>query len=62
MVDPPTKKNLKFGENNCNNFGEGVKYEGEVLGEILEKRMKVKVHYQNEMFTTKMAQANLIEK
>jgi putative transcription antitermination factor YqgF len=40
----------------------GVKYEGEKIGEILEKKLKVKVYYQNEMFTTKMAQANLIEK
>lgn len=40
----------------------GVKYEGEKIGEIFEKELKVKVYYQNEMFTTKMAQANLIEK
>jgi putative Holliday junction resolvase len=41
---------------------ESVKYEGEKLGGILEKELKIKVSYQNEMFTTKMAQANLIEK
>ena len=39
-----------------------VKYEGEKLGEAIEKELKIKVYYQNEMFTTKMAQANLIEK
>jgi putative transcription antitermination factor YqgF len=39
-----------------------VIYEGERLGSVIEKELKVKVYYQNEMFTTKMAQANLIEK
>ena len=39
-----------------------VEYEMERVGNILEKELKVKVCYQNEMFTTKMAQANLIEK
>jgi len=32
------------------------------LGKFLEKNLKVEVEYQNEMFTTKMAQANLIER
>lgn len=32
------------------------------LGNIMENNLKVKVYYQDEMFTTKMAQANLIEK
>jgi RNase H-fold protein (predicted Holliday junction resolvase) len=62
VANPLTKKNMKISEKNCNNFGEGVKYEGEKLGEIIEKKLKIKVYYQNEMFTTKMAQANLIEK
>ncbi len=41
---------------------ERVEYEGETLGKIIEANLNVGVHYQNEMFTTKMAQANLIEK
>jgi putative transcription antitermination factor YqgF len=32
------------------------------LGKFLEENLKVEVDYQNEMFTTKIAQANLIEK
>lgn len=43
------------------NRGE-VEYEGEKLGRLLEQRFPVSVEYQNEMFTTKMAQANLIER
>lgn len=39
-----------------------VEYEGETLGKIIENKIKIKVCYQNEMFTTKMAQANLIER
>ncbi len=39
-----------------------VEYEGEKLGKLLEEILKIPVKYQNEMFTTKMAQANLIEK
>lgn len=39
-----------------------VDYEGEKLGEIIEDNFGVEVQYQNEMFTTKMAQQNLIEK
>ena len=41
---------------------ERVEYEGETLGRIIEAKLSARVHYQNEMFTTKMAQANLIEK
>ncbi|MDO8565977.1 MAG: Holliday junction resolvase RuvX [Candidatus Moranbacteria bacterium] len=41
---------------------EEVEYEGEKLGRLLEQRFLVSVEYQNEMFTTKMAQANLIER
>lgn len=36
-------------------------YGGEVLGGMLQKHFSVEIVYQNEMFTTKMAQANLIE-
>ncbi len=32
------------------------------LGKFIEENFKVEVEYQNEMFTTKMAQAKLIEK
>jgi len=39
-----------------------VIYDAERLGKFLEENLKVKVEYQNEMFTTKMAQAKLIEK
>ena len=39
-----------------------VKYPGEKLGELLAKHFPVGIAYQNEMFTTKMAQANLIER
>ncbi|OGI23752.1 MAG: hypothetical protein A3E91_02885 [Candidatus Moranbacteria bacterium RIFCSPHIGHO2_12_FULL_40_10] len=39
-----------------------VDYEGEKLGEIIEDNFGIEVQYQNEMFTTKMAQQNLIEK
>ena len=41
---------------------ESVVYDAEKLGNFLEKNFKVEVFYENEMFTTKMAQANLIEK
>jgi len=41
---------------------EEVEYDAEKLGKFLEANLAVKVHYQNEMFTTKMAQAKLIEK
>lgn len=35
---------------------------GEKLGKLLEDKLKVKVEYQNEMFTTLEAQRNLIER
>lgn len=38
-----------------------VEYEGEKLGKLIEKLFSVNVVYQNEMFTTKIAQARLIE-
>jgi len=37
-------------------------YGGERLGRILEEKLNISVSYQNEMFTTKIAQANLIQK
>jgi putative Holliday junction resolvase len=37
-------------------------YEGEKLGEKIKKETGVEICYQDEMFTTKMAQINLIEK
>ncbi len=35
-------------------------HEGEKLGKLLEEQLAVKVVYQDEMFTSKMAQSNLI--
>lgn len=37
-------------------------YPGEKLGNFLKDKLKVKVEYQDEMFTTQQAQRNLIEK
>ena len=37
-------------------------HEGEKLGQLLAERFSVKVAYQDEMFTSKMAQQNLISK
>lgn len=37
-------------------------YPGEKLGDFLRERLKIAVEYQNEMFTTREAQRNLIEK
>lgn len=39
-----------------------VSYESERLGELIEHNLGVVVHYQNEMFSTKLAQTKLIEK
>lgn len=41
---------------------EQIEYDSEKLGKFIEENLKVEVEYQNEMFTTKMAQAKLIEK
>lgn len=38
------------------------KHEGEKLGKLLTERFSVEVVYQDEMFTSKMAQQNLISK
>lgn len=40
----------------------GEEYAGVRLGRSLEKELGIRVEYFNEMFTTKMAQANLVEK
>lgn len=37
-----------------------AKHEGEALGERLAKQFAVRVAYQDEMFTSKMAQGNLV--
>lgn len=39
---------------------ERVEYAGERLGKIIAERFHIPVHYENEMFTTKMAHAELI--
>lgn len=41
---------------------ESVIYPGEKLGNFLKEKLKVKVEYQEEMFTTREAQRKLIEK
>jgi putative holliday junction resolvase len=41
---------------------ENIKYDSEQFGEILKKEMSIAVEYQNEMFTTKIAQQNLVDK
>ncbi|MCK9378719.1 MAG: Holliday junction resolvase RuvX [Candidatus Moranbacteria bacterium] len=41
---------------------QGEDFEGKLLGDEIEKKTKIQVYYQNEMFTTKMAEANLIER
>ena len=41
---------------------ERVEYGGERLGKLLAERFRVSIHYENEMFTTKMARASLIER
>jgi RNase H-fold protein (predicted Holliday junction resolvase) len=42
---------------------EAVEYEGEKLGRLIADAVSgIQIAYQNEMFTTKMAQANLIER
>lgn len=67
-IHPHTKttnkdsRNYKFVKVNGGNFGVGVK-EGEKLGMLIKKELpEIEIEYQNEMFTTKMAQANLVEK
>lgn len=41
---------------------ENIEYESIEFGKMLERELNIKVEYQNEMFTTKMAEDNLIEK
>jgi putative Holliday junction resolvase len=41
--------------------GETIENEAKQLGEFLQNSLKIEVFYQNEMFTSKMAQANLKE-
>lgn len=39
-----------------------IEYEGEKLGKMIKEIVDIEIEYQNEMFTTKMAQENLIAK
>lgn len=39
-----------------------IEYEGEKLGKMIKEIVDIEIEYQNEMFTTKMAQQSLIEK
>jgi putative transcription antitermination factor YqgF len=41
---------------------ENEEYPSETFGKLLAKHLSVRVEYQNEMFTTKMAEANLVER
>jgi putative holliday junction resolvase len=41
---------------------DSVEYEGEELGKRIQKIMDIEIEYQNEMFTTKMAHQNLVDK
>lgn len=41
---------------------ESVIYPGEKLGNFMKEKLKIEVEYQEEMFTTKQAYRNLIEK
>ena len=41
---------------------ECVEYGGEKLGKSLFERFHLSLHYENEMFTTKMARAELVER
>lgn len=41
---------------------EKIPYGGDKFGEMIKKETGLPIHYQNEMFTTKMAQKNLIER
>lgn len=40
---------------------ECVEYGGERLGKLLFERFRIPIYYENEMFTTKMARAELVE-
>lgn len=42
--------------------GESIEYEAKNFAQMLHEKFKVEIYYQEEMFTSKMAQANLIEK
>jgi putative Holliday junction resolvase len=39
-----------------------IVYPGEKLGEFIKNKLKIEVEYENEMFTTRMAQQGLVEK
>lgn len=41
---------------------ENIEYDSEQFGKLLEKELGIEVEYQNEMFTTKMAHQNLVDR
>lgn len=41
---------------------ENIEYDSEQFGKMLGKELGIEVEYQNEMFTTKMAHQNLVDK
>jgi putative Holliday junction resolvase len=63
MAEIVAKKNIRkiiIGIPSYKN-GETIENEAKQLGEFLQNSLKIEVFYQNEMFTSKMAQANLKE-
>ena len=61
LAEEQNIQKIKIGIPSCINK-ETIEPEAKRLGSVLEKTLKIEVFYQNEMFTTKMAQANLKEK
>jgi len=58
IIEENEIKKIIFGTTNYNDQKDSKKQSGE----LIEKKLGVPVEYQNEMFTTKMAEANLMEK
>lgn len=64
VIGIPVRNALRSGAGGPSHIDrEEVEYEGERLGKTLKELLpEVRIEYQNEMFTTRMAQANLIER
>ncbi|PIP27809.1 MAG: Holliday junction resolvase RuvX [Candidatus Moranbacteria bacterium CG23_combo_of_CG06-09_8_20_14_all_35_22] len=62
IIEKENVSKIIIGIPSYNNQKEAV-YEGKKLGELIKKVLpEIEIEYQNEMFSTKMAQANLLEK
>ena len=63
LAEIVAKENIKKAVIGIPSYKNGETIEGEArkLGEFLQNNMNVEVFYQNEMFTSKMAQTNLRE-